>query len=256
MSDPLISLPEASAAFAMGVLGSTHCVGMCGGIASALAPAQRGAGRDGLLLLPLWMAAGRISTYAGLGAVVGTAGGLISTGLGGVLVPVLRGLLGLLLVAVGLSIAGWWPRSMAWFEALGGIVWKRLAPIGPRLMPVDSIARGLGVGALWGFLPCGLVYAALAAASVSGASIRGAIWMALFGLGTVPAVAGAGWLAGGVRVWVSGIGARRGAGVLLLASGIWTAAMPVWSHFNHGAHGSSIDEPHRDHGSAPDHTNH
>jgi sulfite exporter TauE/SafE len=251
MNDSWISLPEVGAALVMGVLGSPHCVGMCGGLATALAPAHgysahlgNGAGGS---LLPLWLATGRIATYAALGALVGGAGGLLSSGFDGALVPLLRGALGLLLVSIGLSVAGWRPRSIAWLESLGAIVWRRLTPMGSRLLPADTAGRALAAGALWGLLPCGLVYAALAAAAVSGSATIGASWMASFGLGTVPAVAGAGWLARGMRARLSGLGARRSAGAILIASGIWTAAMPIWSHFAHGSHGPSVVEPHRAH---------
>lgn len=249
MSASWISLPEVGAALVMGVLGSPHCVGMCGGLATALAPPHGSPVRDGALR-PLWLATGRIATYAALGALVGGAGGLVASGFDGALVPLLRGALGVLLVAIGMSVAGWWPRSLAWLESLGAIVWRRLTPLGSRMLPADTVPRALATGALWGLLPCGLVYAALAAAAVSGSAPTGASWMAAFGLGTVPAVASTGWLATRMRARASGLGVRRSAGAVLIASGIWTAAMPLWSSFAHGSHGGPVAELHRGHPAA------
>lgn len=252
MSDPALTLSALGAAFGIGLLGGPHCVGMCGGISVAMTPP--GAVRP--WLQPLWLATGRIATYAILGALGGVFGGLLVAGTGAFVGPLLRVALGVILVGVGVSIAGWWPRALAWLEALGDLVWRRLSPLMPRLLPIDTPLRALAAGSLWGFLPCGLVYAALAAATTSGSPAAGAAWMASFGLGTVPAVASAGWLAGGLRGWLGRAGVRRAAGALLVVSGIWTAALPVWSQFSpgsHGAHGTMLDETSDDHSGAHPH---
>lgn len=249
MSEPILSLTEAVAALGMGLLGSPHCIGMCGGIATAMTPA-RGYGAQSVSGGPLWLAAGRIGTYAALGALGGAAGALLARGGEGLVAPLLRPALGLLLIAVGLSVSGWWPRSLAWLEAGGAVIWRRVAPAARRLTPVITRPRALAAGALWGLLPCGLVYGALAAATVSGSAVKGAAFMALFGLGTAPAVAAAGWMAEWLRGRLGRTGVRQGAGALMMLAGVWTAAIPAWTWIapgGHHAHGASAPAAHHEH---------
>jgi sulfite exporter TauE/SafE len=235
------------AALLMGVLGSPHCVGMCGGIATALAPPHDPGARrpraEGFGL-PVILAFGRIGTYAALGMLAGGAGSIVATRFGAAAGPALRFGLGALLVLVGLSVAGWWPQALGWLEGGAGRVWHRLAPVAGRVLPVRTPLRALAAGALWGLLPCGLVYGALAGAAVAGSPAAGAAWMAAFGLGTLPAVLGAGWLAGALRAWAGRRAVRHAAGALLVASGLWTLASPVWMHAMHGAAGTA---PHAGH---------
>jgi sulfite exporter TauE/SafE len=232
------SAPVWTAALVMGLLGSPHCVGMCGGIATALAPAPaKGADarrpvRD--VVIGVALGVGRIATYAALGAVAGGLGRVVVGGAGSAAGPLLRVALGVLLVGVGLSIAGWWPGALAGLERVGARVWEALAPVARHVVPVDDPLRALAAGALWGLLPCGLVYAALAGAAASGSPVDGAGWMTAFGLGTLPAVLGAGWMAGRLRQWTRRVEVRRVAGVVLLASGVWTAVAPIG--MRHGSH--------------------
>lgn len=186
-------------ALILGLASSLHCLGMCGGIIGALsmglAPEVRA--RRGLLLA--FVAAyntGRIASYTVIGALGGAAGG----GLAGLLAPaqgpgILRALAALMVMAVGLYLAGWFP-GFARVERLGQPLWQRLEPLGRRLFPIRSPGRALGFGAVWGWLPCGMVYSALVLAIGTGGAASGALFMALFGLGTLPAVAGAGAVAG------------------------------------------------------------
>jgi hypothetical protein len=108
---------------------------------------------------------------------------------------VLRLLAALMVIAVGLYLAGWFP-GFARVERLGQPLWQRLEPLGRRLFPIRSPGRALAFGAVWGWLPCGMVYSALVLALGAGGPASGALFMALFGLGTLPAVAGAGAMAG------------------------------------------------------------
>ncbi|MCW5621683.1 MAG: sulfite exporter TauE/SafE family protein, partial [Burkholderiales bacterium] len=71
-------------------------------------------------------------------------------------------------------------------ERLGMILWVRLQPLVRRLMPADTLPRAIGLGLLWGWLPCGLVYAILGTALLTGNALDGAAVMAAFGLGTMP----------------------------------------------------------------------
>ncbi len=226
------------AALLAGLFGSTHCFGMCGGIAAALGsgnPAiQRGPVRG--LGYQLLFSGGRILSYAIAGAI---AGGL-SFWLGALIdVPAWSGVLrvatGLVMVAIGLQLAVNW-RGLRHIEALGGRFWRRLSPLVGRLLPVRSAPAALGVGMLWGWLPCGLVYTMLLAAVVSGSAAKGGALMLAFGAGTLPAMVTIGASAGGLTQLIGRHSLRRGAGVLLLAFGAWTMATPIL-HLGHGAHG-------------------
>jgi len=191
--------PLLPVALVLGLASSLHCLGMCGGIIGALtmglSPEVR-ARRPRLLGFVAAYNGGRVASYSLLGAAAGAVGG----GLAGLLAPahgpgVLRGLAALLVIAAGLHLAGWLPRFAA-VERLGQPLWRRLEPLGRRLLPVRTPGRALAFGAVWGWLPCGMVYSALLLAAGTGGAAAGAAFMALFGLGTLPAVAGAGAMAG------------------------------------------------------------
>ncbi len=201
------------AAFAAGLLGGVHCIGMCGGIAGALSGTARGNRWRRLLAFN----AGRIASYATAGAIAGAIGGL-ATMLG----PLHTARIALFVVAqimlmlLGLYIAGW-GGVMLRLEAAGGALWRQLEPIRRRALPIDSDAKAIAAGALWGWVPCGLVYAMLPFAVASGSAAGGAAILAMFGLGTLPGLLVAGG-AGNVvarlrqRAWV-----RRTAGGLIVA---------------------------------------
>lgn len=203
----------AAAAFTAGLLGGVHCIGMCGGIAGTLAAASRG---------PAWRRiaafnAGRIASYSTAGALAGSVGLLASAG--GAVHAVQLALFvtaQAFMILLGLYVAGW-GRSLVRLESLGRGVWSQLAGVRSRLMPVDSDARALGAGAVWGWLPCGMVYAMLPLAMATGSPLHGAMVLAAFGAGTVPGLLVAGMA--GVRFnalrrnpWV-----RRAAGIVLIA---------------------------------------
>jgi sulfite exporter TauE/SafE len=178
------------AVFLVGLLGAGHCAGMCGGIVGALS-AQPGGAR---LTLHLAYSSGRIASYAAAGAIAGTAGGLGAL-LGGAL-PVQLALYvaaNAMLVLLGLYLAGV-SSLLNRLEPVGRALWHRLQPLGRSLLPVDSAAKALAVGALWGWIPCGLVYAVLASALFAGSAVKGAALMAAFGLGTLPTLLAAGLL--------------------------------------------------------------
>src|SRR5258706_11357685 len=96
-----------------------------------------------------------------------------------------------MLVLLGLYIAGWGGMLLR-FEAAGGGLWRMLEPIRRRALPIDSDARALAAGALWGWVPCGLVYGMLPFALASGSALDGAAVLGMFGLGTLPALLMAG----------------------------------------------------------------
>lgn len=231
--DPLLLAP-----FLIGLASALHCVGMCGGIIGALSlslPPGVQAQRSYLLLYTLVYSAGRILSYGLAGALMGGLGGQVF----GALSPefghtVLRVLAALLLIGMGLYLAGWFPK-FAQVERLGTPLWKRLEPLGQKLLPVRSLPQALGFGLVWGWLPCGLVYSTLLWAASSGNAARGALYMIAFGAGTLPAVLTTGLLAGWITRLTRRPSARMLIGVSLIAFGIasvWLA--PEFAHLGHG----------------------
>jgi uncharacterized protein len=89
-----------------------------------------------------------------------------------------------------------------------------------RFFPIDSTMRALGAGAVWGWVPCGLVYGMLVPAIASGSALKGALVMAAFGLGTLPSLLAAGVAAARLLAWRRHPGVRRSAGALLLAMAV------------------------------------
>ena len=217
-------LSTLAAALALGAMGSVHCIGMCGGIAGALsvalAPEQRTRGT--LWTQQLGYAFGRIVSYGVAGAFAGSAGLLLADALGPRGALLLRVAAAVLLLMLGLQLGGWW-HGLGALERLGASVWCWIAPT------VDASARGrsllhaIGVGAAWGWLPCGLVYSTLAWAAAGADPIRGALIMIAFGLGTVPAVAATGVAAARATQRLQSLASRRVAGALIMSLAIWTA---------------------------------
>jgi uncharacterized protein len=215
-------MPETgyTAVFLIGLLGGTHCIAMCGGIVSALTLQVPGGRPQWKLHLAYNF--GRLTSYVMVGAVLGAIGG----GLGAVLqdwLPVqwvLFVFANLMLVALGLYLAGatW---SLAVAERLGQKIWSRLQPLGRGLLPARRVGQALPLGMLWGFLPCGMVYSALAVALVSGSAWRGAGLMLAFGLGTLPNLLLAAALLTRLRGFCALPGVRLMAGLLVMAFGVF-----------------------------------
>lgn len=207
------------AIFLVGLLGGTHCVGMCGGIVGALA-AQGPGGRPSL---PIHLAynCGRILSYTAAGALVGAIGGL-----GMAFGPVAKMqlafyvLANLMLVALGFYLMGF-TRSLAAVEHLGRSLWTRVQPLTGRFLPVRGVAQALPLGMLWGWLPCGLVYSVLTTALVSGSTWRGALAMLIFGLGTLPNLLLAGLLFSRFRRFAQAPLVRMISGLLVLGFGLY-----------------------------------
>jgi sulfite exporter TauE/SafE len=203
-------------AFVVGLLGGVHCVGMCGGIVGALSLGLP-AGRN----LPILLAynLGRIGSYAFAGALMGALGFYFSG-----LLPVqtaqrvLLSFAGLFLILMGLYLAGWW-TGLSRLERAGGVLWRRLEPLGRGLLPVRSVRHGFLLGLLWGWLPCGLVYSALVWTVSAGGAVEGAMLMFAFGLGTLPNLLLMGVAAAQLNRWVTLPAVRMLAGSLVMVFG-------------------------------------
>lgn len=210
------------AAFVIGLLGSTHCLGMCGGISASLSMTlSLGQGfRLRQMLLLLGFNAGRIGSYvllASLVALVSTTAAAQWAGLG----LLFRSLAGILLIIMGLSMGQWW-QGIRHVERLGSPVWRRLQPLTSRILPVRNPAQALALGALWGWLPCGLVYSTLGWAALQPTVASAAGTMLFFGLGTLPSMFATGLAASSVQSLRKNRWFRQIAGGLMIGFGLWT----------------------------------
>lgn len=204
------------AAVLIGWLGGVHCLGMCGGIVSALSMSVPEARRPVLLLA---YNAGRCFTYIGLGALAGLMGYAGISAMG-VAPRGLYVLANVLLIGMGLYLMGW-PWLVRPLEQGGQHLWRHVEPIARRFFPVTTPFRAWIVGLAWGFLPCGLVYSALATAIASANPLGGALWMAGFALGTLPNLLLAGWMGAGLLGRLRQSPIRWVAGLMVIAWGVY-----------------------------------
>lgn len=207
------------AAFLVGLLGGTHCIGMCGGIVGALTIKQPGStARDSALHLAYNL--GRIACYGASGAVMGAIGsmGLLM----GQWLPmqlILYVLANLMLIALGAYLAGF-SRVLIAVESLGQRFWARIQPWTRRFLPARTPGQALILGAMWGFLPCGMVYSMLATALVSGGATAGGLLLLMFGLGTLPNLLLAGWVLRRAKGVVHHRVVRLVAGLIVIGFGV------------------------------------
>jgi sulfite exporter TauE/SafE len=131
-----------------------------------------------------------------------------------------------LLVLIGAHLAGWLP-GFAVLEAAGSRLWRWLEPAGRAFLPVDSLPKALAIGALWGWLPCGLVYSALLWTTAHADPLFGGAAMLAFGLGTLPGMFAAGLLARGVLALHRRLVLRRAAALLIIVLGLMSGAVAV-----------------------------
>lgn len=231
-------LPLLLTALALGLLGGGHCIGMCGGLMGALTLAIPAEQRHGWRLWRVLLGYnfGRISSYALAGALAGSFGWLLhSLGLG----IWLRLLAGLMLIAMGLYLANWW-AGLTRVEALGRRLWRHLEPRARRLLPVTRARQALALGALWGWLPCGLVYSTLIWASSQGSAGLSASLMLAFGLGTLPTLLVTGLAAERMMALLRQRQVRISAALLVILFGLWTLPGPHHSWLmGHASHDSA-----------------
>jgi hypothetical protein len=219
--------PLVPAAFLMGLLGGTHCVAMCGGVVSVFcsaAPTCRATARFGAA--PTWLAyhGGRLASYTALGLAFASFSALTTDPV--VLDVVrygLRSVAALAMLAVGLHLLGL-PSMLAGAERVGGALWRRVAPLSRRLVPVVRLRQAFALGALWGLMPCGLLYGALALAASADQPVEGGMVMAAFGVGTLPALLTLSALAQAVSRLAASRTAKRIAGAVVLVFGLWSTA--------------------------------
>ncbi len=207
----------------MGLAGGPHCIAMCGAACAGIGQAAGPRKNSAMLTFQL----GRIIGYSSLGALAAAS----MQGLGWLTVQsaALRPVWTLFHVAtavLGLLLL-WKAQQPVWLEQAGKAIWQRARSL--------AWGRGRGVplviGALWTFLPCGLLYSALLVAALSNSAVEGALVMALFALGTSLSMMAAPWL------WLRFGGGSAGdwgvrlAGLVLAGSSVWA----LWMAFAHNS---------------------
>ena len=213
--------PVLAAAFLAGLAGGLHCAGMCGGIIGALCQPSFNASAA-----PSWRNlaaynAGRIASYTAAGILVGALGAAgFLTRAAPIAQPLAMALASVMLIALGLSLAGI-SAVVRRIEIVGVWLWRLVQPWTAALLPVTTLSRAFALGALWGWLPCGMVYAVLVTALALGGWWQGGLVLFAFGLGTLPNLLGIGlfWqhphVLGRVRV------TRVIAGLVIAAFGLY-----------------------------------
>jgi hypothetical protein len=182
-------------AFMMGLFSSLHCIGMCGSIIGtltlSLSPEIRN-NKTRLLPYVFNYNLGRVTSYTIAGGLAGIIGVLMIMPFGELHGHrILQLLSALVMMSAGLYIAGWFPR-FAYIEKIGIHFWKKIEPYGRKLISVKTHTQAYLFGMVWGWLPCGLVYTALAISATEGDVAKSALTMLAFGIGTLPAVMGMG----------------------------------------------------------------
>lgn len=205
-------------AFLMGLAGSVHCVGMCGGVATALTYAiPKGAAP---LPFHLMYNLGRLFSYTLAGALVG----LMGMGAREVIpmpVTVLGTVSGFFLVMLAAYLGQWW-NGLSYLERLGQHAWRFVSPFAKRFIPFTHPVYALPYGVIWGWLPCGLVYSALTWSVTMDNPLNSSLVMLAFGLGTLPSLITAGLGSSWLKQTMQHSFIRQSFALLILCFGIWT----------------------------------
>ncbi|MFC3121730.1 sulfite exporter TauE/SafE family protein [Agaribacter flavus] len=172
------------AAFFIGIAGSVHCVGMCGGLVTAFTFGMPVNANKQLFTLAY--NCGRILSYTLVGTFTGYLGSIVSSA-NHTDFPILEYISIGFLILLALYISDLW-KGLSYLERLGGLLWRRVQPLSKRFIPIKNTKHAFVYGMIWGYLPCGLVYSALTWSLASGSAVNGALLMLAFGLGTLPAL--------------------------------------------------------------------
>ena len=212
-------------ALSIGFLGSSHCLVMCGGIASALQLTMPQLNLLQQLKLQFMLSLGRLCTYSLLGALTGAFGAAVLVKLG-ISLFWLKVLAGMLLLLMAFYVARLW-FALSILEKIGAALWRKIQPIAKTLLPLDSNVKALAYGLCWGFLPCGLVYSSLGWSLASGSAWQGALLMSAFGLGTLPAMLAVGSFARKLSQFKNNKVVRACGAFLLALYAIYTIAIAL-----------------------------
>ena len=243
----VIDISTLITAFFVGLLGSGHCFGMCGGIAAGLGSLP-GSHADGEVAKPSALSAllfnsGRILSYAVLGLVSAWILGGVGQALN---VPrwsmLLRFVTALMIFLIGVQFLFNW-QTLAFIERAGAKIWKRILPIAVRAGSLPGGSGRLLLGLCWGLLPCGLVYSVLLTASASGSAVSGAGVMFAFGLGTLPSMLGMSLAAPALAAMLSDRWTRKLMGVAMILLAVLSVTLMVMRMQGQGAHHHALLNP-------------
>jgi sulfite exporter TauE/SafE len=212
-------IPVLAGAFLAGLMGSPHCVAMCGPFAAACAQPRGG--------LALWHL-GRVTGYALLGALAGIFGAAIP---GPPWVP----------AALAVGFLFWFAGALA--GVLPEFRWglPGITRVGGSMVARRGLGYRFAFGVVNGFLPCVLVYSALSLPMSLAQPVPGAMAMIAFGLGTLPALSLA---AVGLRHFTArSLAGRRILAAVVLAAGLWSIAMRSGALSGGHQHGANATHP-------------
>lgn len=233
MNEPVTLL----SALLLGLMGGVHCIGMCGGISSALGLSDGSGHYRKIVAYNL----GRISSYTLMGCFVGLATGWLQGQWVG-FASVMRISANVLLILMGLYLANWW-LGLTHIERLGHHLWKHIQPLGRRFLPIQHTAQAVLLGMLWGWLPCGLIYSALVWTATAGDAYQSGLLMLAFGVGTLPAMLATGLFAQQLRRQLQRKLYRVMAGLLIIGFGSY-GLLSLMQHSNSTDSGHSAHQHH------------
>jgi sulfite exporter TauE/SafE len=226
----MMELSQASylSAFLVGLLGGVHCLGMCGGIVTALTfnvstqpknnPQAKKPAHFFFILLGYNF--GRILGYTLAGGLVGGVGaGILSLTDIQTSRLVMSIIAGVFMIALGLYLAGLW-QGISHLERAGQHLWKHIEPFSRAFIPATTVSKAIPLGLLWGWLPCGLVYTILIWTLSAGSMIEGALLMMAFGIGTLPNLLAISLISKSLIRWTQKIWIRRLAGMMVVGLGL------------------------------------
>jgi uncharacterized protein len=236
-------------AFNLGLFSTVHCVGMCGGILTAMMLASPEAEQNiksKVFKRSLAYNLGRISSYS----IAGLLGGLLGAQIVGLSQNlnahlILQSIAALVLTGLALDILGLLPFRQ-FTESIGMKLWKYIQPLGKRFYPINSFGRAFLFGMLWGWLPCGLVYSALLLSLSAGAPFEGMMTMLFFGLGTLPGMLTAGYFADYLKQAKTNVRLRLVTAILmiLIAISLPVSTLYFSKHHDHSASDTSSHQHH------------
>lgn len=226
-----IDLVTLSAALITGLIGSVHCLAMCSGVATGLAAATRSSQSAAAIGAAALRAAvvlniGRVLGYTLAGALVGGFGMAVLGALNAEpLIVGMRLAVGIVLVLIGLRLVDGRDR-LGRVGRLGQVIWPALRRSGRGLLPADRPWKQLALGAIWGWLPCGLSWSLLLTALFTVDLVQGALAMAAFGSGTLIAMIPVTWGSARLAHRLAQPRWRRCFGALIIAAGVLTVTAP------------------------------
>lgn len=231
-------------AFSLGIFSTIHCLGMCGGIITALSlglPDKVKGNRKIYYAIISSYNIGRVLSYTVAGAMAGIIGHMVSSQFGSNTgYQVMRILAGVILVFLGLHIAGW-VSGIKYIEGLGMKFWGKIQPVGRWFLPVDTPLKALIIGCIWGWLPCGLVYSVLLWSAASVDPVTGTLYMFCFGIGTLPGMVTAGILSGSMQRHASRAYIRKTFAIIIIIFGVISPWLQI-GHHEHDDMGPEIHE--------------